>query len=84
MSTIIIVDTVGQNSDLFNKANHVGGKVLQMKNKNWIYEFSSSLSNKLNMEDLLKNIKEDELENFLDIKFKNICVYDFVNKKTDN
>lgn len=84
MSTVVIVDTVGQNSDLFNKANRVGGKVLQMKNKNWIYEFSSIISEKFDIEDKLKNITENELEQFLDNEFKNICVYDFVNKNPDN
>ncbi len=32
MATIIIVDTVGENSDLFNKAKRVNGYVFQMKN----------------------------------------------------
>ena len=34
--------------------------------------------------DKLKDIAENELEQFLDNKFKNICVYDFVNKNSDN
>ena len=43
MTTIIIVDTVSENSDLFSKAERVNGHVLQMKNKDWTITFAKVL-----------------------------------------
>lgn len=47
MATIIIVDTVSENSDLFRKAERVNGHVLQMKNKDWTIAFAKVLCNLL-------------------------------------
>ena len=43
MATIIIVDTVADNSDLINKAHRVNGHVIQMRHADWVAQFANLL-----------------------------------------
>lgn len=57
MSTIIIVDTIGENSSLFNMANEAQGHIFQMNNSNWVLDISKCISEIMNLN---LNILSDE------------------------
>lgn len=78
MSTIIIVDTVSENSDLFNKAERVNGHVLQMKDKAWTIKFSNTLCEIMNITHELSTKKVDELEEYFNEKLANVDMQEFV------
>lgn len=78
MSTIIIVDTVGENSDLFNKADRVNGHVLQMKNKNWTIDFSRTLCGIMNISHELNGMKISDLDSYFEDKLKAIDISRFI------
>ena len=72
MATVIIVDTIGENSDLFKKAKRVNGYVLQMKNNNWTTEFAKTICEIMDIEHELSNQRVEDLENYFDEKLKKI------------
>lgn len=78
MSTIIIVDMVGENSDLFNKADRVNGHVLQMKNKNWTIDFSRTLCGIMNISHELNDMKINDLDSYFEDKLKAIDISRFI------
>ena len=78
MSTIIIVDTVGENSDLFNKAKRVDGIVLQMSSPSWIIEFAKSIKKIFNIDHQLQNMKPTQLESYLKTALKPIDISKFI------
>lgn len=77
MSTIIIVDTVGENSDLFNKASRVNGSVLQMKDKDWVLQFAKLLCQKYNIHHPLETTTFDQLPTYLETAMKPINISRF-------
>ena len=72
MATVIIVDTIGENSDLFKKAKRVNGYVLQMNNNNWTTEFAKTICEIMDIEHELSNQRVEDLENYFDEKLKKI------------
>lgn len=79
MSTIIIVDTVGENSDLFNKARRVNGSVLQMKNNDWVLEFIKLICEKFDITHELLQITNENLECYLSKAMEPIDIDSFIN-----
>lgn len=77
MSTIIIVDTVGENSDLFNKAARVNGNVLQMKDQDWVLQFAKLLCLKYNIHHPLETTSFDKLTDYLENAMKSINISRF-------
>lgn len=77
MSTIVIVDTVGENSDIFNKAENVGASIIQMKDKDWILQFSKLLETELHITDTLKGISVSNLRDYLTDKLNNLNMRQF-------
>lgn len=65
MKTIIIVDTVAENSDLFNKANRVDGIVLQMSRNDWIIAFAKAVCDIFSFDHPLCNLQIQELDAYL-------------------
>ncbi len=78
MSTIIIVDTVGENSDLFNKAERVDGIVLQMSHSGWVTEFAQALKKVFNIDHPLRCINHCELDNYLKTALEPIDITKFI------
>lgn len=72
MSTIIIVDTVGETSDLFNKANRVGANVLQMKDKDWVIQFANLLEEKIDSLDPIQDLTIENLAPYITNKLDQI------------
>lgn len=79
MSTVIIVDTVAENSDLFNKAERVSAHVLQMKNKNWTIEFSKVICEILSCANTLSTLEYAELDDYFNIALNGLDVQRFIN-----
>lgn len=78
MTTIIIVDTVADNSDLFNKAKRVNGYVFEMRKNDWTIEFAKMVCSIMEVEHELANKKESELEHYFTEKMKGIDIEKFI------
>lgn len=78
MSTIIIVDTVGENSDLFNKAERVDGIVLQMSHSDWVAKFAQALKKIFNIDHPLQNMNRTELDSYLKAVLEPIDITQFI------
>lgn len=78
MSTIIIVDTVAANSDLFNKADRVNGHVFQMKNDDWTIDFAKTLCQIMGCENELSKKKQSELNDYFKKTIENVNITAFV------
>ena len=65
MKTIIIVDTIAENSDLPNKAAHVGGIVLQMIRPDWIVTFAKKICSIFGIDHPLQHKTAEELDAYL-------------------
>lgn len=78
MTTIIIVDTVADNSDLFHKAKKVNGHVFEMRKKNWVIDFAKTVCSIMGIDHELVNKNETELEDYLTEKIKAIDVDEFI------
>lgn len=77
MSTIIIIDTIAENSDLINKAARVNGHVLQMKDKDWVIKFAKLLCDIYKIEHSLTDIKLEQLSNYIEEKLNTIDITEF-------
>ena len=78
MKTIIIVDTVAANSDLFNKAERVDGIVLQMSQKDWIISFSKEICRIFSIHHPLSSLETNELDSYLRREMERININSFL------
>ena len=78
MKTIIIVDTVADNSDLFNKAKRVDGIVLQMRNPDWTISFAKEVCNIFSFEHPLSTKTEIELDDYFKSVMHGVPINDFI------
>ncbi len=78
MATIIIVDTVAPNSDLFNKASRVNGCVFQMKEPNWTINFAKTISKIFEFETDLSNKNLKELPDYFKECLDKIDITNFI------
>lgn len=77
MSTIIIVDTIGENSNLFSMAKEINGHVFQMINSNWVLDISKCISNILNLElDILND--ESQFSSYIENNIHKIDLINFL------
>ena len=83
MSTIIIVDTVGENSDLFNKAERVNGHVLQMKHEDWTVQFSRILCWIFDIDHILNRMQINDLGQYFKSELDRIDINKFIKKHAD-
>ncbi len=79
MATIIIVDTVGDNSDLFNKAERVNGHVFQMRNDDWTIDVAKTICEIMDIDNALSQKEQDELDDFFKTELRRIDISKFVN-----
>lgn len=78
MTTIIIVDTVGENSDLFHKAERVNGHVFQMKKRSWTIEFAKTLCGIMGLHHELAEKEENDLEQYYKAALSEIDIQKFI------
>lgn len=79
MATIIIVDTVASNSDLFNKASRVNGHVFQMKNGDWTIEVAKTICRIMGVQNELSTKTKSELDTYFKNALKHVDISEFVN-----
>ena len=78
MKTIIIVDTVAENSDLPNKAARVGGIVLQMIKQDWIVSFAKAVCSIYGLDHPLQHKTAGELDAYLQFQMADIDIQRFI------
>ena len=78
MTTIIIVDTVAENSDLFNKAKKVNGHVFEMRKNDWVIEFAKTVCTIMDVTHELTDKDVSELEGYLTDRIQGINVKEFL------
>ncbi len=78
MSTIIIVDTIPENTDLLNKASKVNGFVFQMIDKDWVLKFANKVCDLLNFEHPIQSIPLNKIDLYLKSRLDEISLYDFI------
>ena len=78
MKTIIIVDTVAENSDLFNKAERVDGCVLQMSHNDWVISFAKKVCEIFGFEHQLSTVSVENLDAFIRSKMTEININTFI------
>ena len=77
-TTIIIVDTVGEGSDLFSKAQAVGGHVIQMKDRNWVAQFIGLAYEILKLENPFQTLNQNELTELINQEISTIDIEQFI------
>ncbi len=78
MKTIIIVDTVAENSDLFNKANRVDGIVLQMSRNDWSIAFAQAVCDIFSFDHPLCSLHVQELDAYFRSELERININCFI------
>lgn len=78
MATIIIVDTVSEHSDLFNKAKKVEGTVLQMSHCDWVIDFAKQIKLIFGIEHPLLQIPSSGLGDYLKSALEPIDIKGFL------
>ena len=83
MSTIIIVDTVGEGSDLFHKATRVGGTVLQMRESDWVLQFANAIQRIFNFSPEILSVETQQIRPYLQRKIRGINIDRFVSPRSN-
>mgnify|MGYP005867320305 CR=1 FL=1 len=78
MKTIIIVDTVAENSDLIHKAKRVDGVVLQMIKPDWTILFAKEVCKIFDIDHPLKHKSINELDAYFRSEMKYISVEQYL------
>lgn len=78
MSTIVIVDTIGENSDLIKKARSVGGFILQMNDSDWVLEFARLVCEQYEIKHELLDMDIEQLSEYLDSVLNDLDISMFV------
>ena len=80
MSTVIIVDRIGDKSGIVEKAEEIKGKIFQMCNKNWIVELAQCVYDKLGVDVGFHLIKDDkELIAKIEEEMEKVSIKDLLN-----
>lgn len=80
MSTIVIVDRIGDRSKITTLAKVIEGQILQMSDSAWVIKLASLISQRFNTVNLLENIKSPtELEDWLRYKIKDVNLEELIN-----
>lgn len=78
MKTIIIVDTVSDGSDLFNKAERVDGIVLQMSHNDWVISFAKAVCEIFSFDHTLSHLSAADLDLYFKEQIKSIDIERFI------
>lgn len=82
MSTIVIVDTIGDRSKIRELAEGIEGTIVCMSDNDWVSQLSKLISNKLGTVNPLANVNTyEELEVYLRDKMKGINLEELINIK---
>lgn len=78
MKTIIIVDTIAENSDLINKAKRVDGVVLQMIKPDWTISFAKEVCKIFDFDHPLQHKHVQQLDDYFSSQMEKISVSKFL------
>lgn len=81
VSTIILVDNIGDRSRIQEMANNINGHILQMRENYWVYELALLLKDKCGYEaEILKKSKEQSL-GYIDEEMKKVDLRNYITKE---
>ncbi|ECY2969541.1 restriction endonuclease, partial [Salmonella enterica subsp. enterica serovar Heidelberg] len=73
ISTMVIVDVIGDRSRIVNMAEEIDGKVVAMSDPYWVAKVSSYISSKLNVDDLLEDKPQlKDIQSFISDALENV------------
>lgn len=81
--TMVIVDTIGNNSHMGSIAESIEGYAIEMKNELWIKQFSSYLQDALGVGGLIMDLNDDQVHQWTEQELAKISLAQFV-QKIDN
>ncbi|MCP4130682.1 MAG: CfrBI family restriction endonuclease [bacterium] len=79
MSTIIIVDRIGDRSRILEMAKAIDGSIVQMSMTYWIKDVCEILRNKIGFRHKILSLAETEIVNYIEEKMKKIDLNSFIN-----
>lgn len=79
MSTIVIVDTLGEKSKAKELAKAIEGEIICMSDPKWVFTLAEQISEKLSIDNPLKDVLAENLENYLSDKLKNVDLGRLIN-----
>lgn len=79
MSTIVIVDTLGEKSKARELAKKIEGEIICMSDPNWVLELAAQVSEKLSIDNPLKDVLAENLENYISEKLKTVDLNRLIN-----
>lgn len=78
--TIVIVDTIGTNSHMSSIAESIAGYAVEMKDELWIKHFSKYLDNCLGSGDILVDLDDNEVHEWIEERLEHINLAHFIEK----
>lgn len=79
MSTIVIVDTLGEKSKARGLAKAIEGEIICMSDPNWVFTLAERVSETLSIDNPLKDVLVENLENYLSEKLKTVDLDRLIN-----
>ena len=78
MSTIVIVDRIGQNSRIKELASAINGEIVQMSMSYWVKEIAQILKKKISFTHPILRMSDDESLTFVREQIKKVQLQDFL------
>ena len=78
MSTIVIVDRIGQNSRIKELANAINGEIVQMSMSYWVKEIAQILKGKINFTHPILTMSNDDSLTFIREQIIKVKLQDFL------
>jgi len=78
MSTIIIVDRIGEGSRIVEMAKAINGDIVQMSMTHWIKEICNILKTKLGYSHKILKLNDNEILNYIESEMANIDLKQFI------
>lgn len=78
VSTIILVDNIGENSRITEMAKSIDGTILQMREHYWVYKLAATLYEKCRFRSPILNLTKEESITYIDEKMKEVDLRPFL------
>ncbi len=84
ITTIILVDRVGNNSDIKEQARAVNGHLIEMSNNNWPKKVAEILSDEIDYYHEIKDLEDDDIEEYLNQEVKKVPIKEILGMNEGN
>jgi hypothetical protein len=84
MATVIVVDRVGERSNIEKRANDIEGTIVQMSAGYWPQRVAKTLNRVLGFEHPLVNMERSEIGDYLEAKMRDVPLEAFIDIVTDD